>query len=173
MKEYIPLLQALVWPLFVAGVIFWARTQLGGILSAIKARIDSGDAFEAGTSGVKLTPRAAPLITKDPAKASTPPPNPGYYIAHTTRRQRSMDRGENEFYRITVFLEADPGVPLENVSKVVYHLHETFRDPDREVTDSDTSFQFVTYGWGQFNLRAEVYIKGQSEPLLLQRYLNF
>jgi transcription initiation factor IIF auxiliary subunit len=56
---------------------------------------------------------------------------------------------------------------------VIYHLHPTFRDPDREITDCSTQFALETAGWGMFNRTADVYVKGRVKPVELERYINF
>ena len=54
MKDWIPLLQSLVWPLFVLGLVVWFRAGLKTVLAAIAERIRSGAPFEAGPSGIKI-----------------------------------------------------------------------------------------------------------------------
>lgn len=61
----------------------------------------------------------------------------------------------------------------KRVDKLVYHLHPSFPDPERETTERANSFEMTTYGWGQFNLSADVHFTDGSEPLKLFRYINF
>ncbi len=73
MKEWIPLLQSLVWPLFLTGLAIWLRASIKTVLIAIVDRICSGAPFEAGPGGIKiggtelvpnrLESKAQPLIT--------------------------------------------------------------------------------------------------------------
>lgn len=72
-----------------------------------------------------------------------------------------------------IFLEADDDRDLDRVSKVIYHLHPTFYDPERTVTERKTNFELRTAGWGMFDLSAEVYLAGRQKPINLTRYLNF
>lgn len=52
---------------------------------------------------------------------------------------------------------------LADVSKVTYHLHPTFPNPDRVVTSSPLNgFAFTTTGWGVFPVRATVHFKDGS-----------
>jgi transcription initiation factor IIF auxiliary subunit len=69
-------------------------------------------------------------------------------------------------------LEGEDDSDLDAVGRVVYHLHPTFRDPIREITNRETKFQLQTAAWGQFNLTAEVYLRVAAEPLRLERYIN-
>lgn len=49
---------------------------------------------------------------------------------------------------------------LNDIVKVIYHLHSTFENPDREVTSSpENGFSFTTRGWGTFRVSATVYFK--------------
>ena len=54
MKEWIPLLQSLVWPLFLTGLAIWLRASIKTVLIAIADRIRSGAPFEAGPGGIKI-----------------------------------------------------------------------------------------------------------------------
>jgi hypothetical protein len=54
MSEWIPFFQSLVWPFFLAVFLFLARTQVTAIMSSIKVRIERGDPFQAGPSGISL-----------------------------------------------------------------------------------------------------------------------
>lgn len=171
MKDFLPLFQALIWPIFVVGVIFWCRKRLSSFLKTIEDRVKSGDDFSAGPDGVKLARSAADIAAESEA-TSTPQHNPGYYVIHKAHRDGLNSKGQ-EYYEITIFLVADPGVPLSSVKRVMYHLHSTYTNPDRVVTDADTSFRLRTHAWGQFNLLADVYLEDCTEPLRLQRYLNF
>lgn len=81
---------------------------------------------------------------------------------------------ETPYYTIRVWLESDSPALIEIVSKVIYHLHPTFPDPDREITTRNNNFEQMTWGWGQFNLSADIYFMDDEEkPLKLFRYLNF
>lgn len=89
-----------------------------------------------------------------------------YHLVHGSAKQ-SRD------YTVKVTLGALEPRLLDDVEKVVYNLHETFRDPVREVTDRSTDFALVFSAWGQFEVKADVYLKGKLEPVKLRRWLNF
>ena len=202
MKEVLSLLETLVWPAFILLILYLGRQSVVKILEAIQMRIEAGDPFEAGTSGVKLGPsarRAAPVqgdaestavaaAAKPSPSKETPsetgdgeaaetrvdsPENPGIYLVHKARRDKSLDRGEYEYYRLRAFLEVDEEELLERVSHVIYHLHPSFIDRDRTIRDPATQFELRTAAWGQFLLTADVHLKGEDQPLRLDRYLNF
>jgi hypothetical protein len=55
---------------------------------------------------------------------------------------------------------------LNAVDRVTYHLHPTFVEPERTVTDRSTNFILRSEGWGEFNVGATVFYKnGQTEEL--------
>lgn len=204
MTELIPLLQTLVWPIFILVLLFFGRKAASGILEAIRVRIDKGDTLEAGTSGFKLGPSRTPEALRPPPEKGAQPllvnqkpekimaheireevtasdkakqedrfENPGIYLVHIANRDKTLDRGEYEYYRLRILLETDPGVDLSIVTRVVYQLHPDFGEPERTVTDRGTNFELRTAAWGQFNMTADVYFDGRKEPMQLERYINF
>ncbi len=179
MKEWIPLLQSLVWPVFLMIVLVWVRKPLYGILVAITQRIKEGAGLRAGPLEVSESSAKLP-VTHRPSEALTDETdnqeeedNPAFYIAHKARRDRLLDRGEFEYYRLRIFLEWDLGVDDSQVAKVVYHFPEGFPLRDPEIADPDKQFEFRTAAWGQFGVTADVYLHGRAEPIELERYLNF
>jgi transcription initiation factor IIF auxiliary subunit len=94
------------------------------------------------------------------------------YLVHTAGRPRVDDDGV-ERRVIQVELDADDEDTLHKVERVIYHLHPSFPEPNREVKDRGTHFRLRTRAWGQFNLSADVYFAGRAKPLTLFRYINF
>lgn len=187
MKDWIPLLQSLVWPLAVLVLAFRFRAPLARLAEAINSRVERGDSLDVGTSGIKLgasspqtpsgpepQPGAQPAL--DEPKATVKPgevSGSGVHLVHTAHRERSLDRNGYRYYRFQVHLEADDDRDLDRVTKVVYHLHPTFYEPERTVVDRATKFALETAGWGMFALTADVYFEGRHEPVKLERYINF
>lgn len=89
-----------------------------------------------------------------------------YHLVHGAARQGTD-------YSVKVTLGAIEPSLLDDVEKVVYHLHETFKDSDREVTDRSDDFAIMFSAWGQFEIKADVYLKHSSTPIKLRRWLNF
>lgn len=193
MTEWIPLLQSLVWPVFLAIFLFVIRRQVTTTLTIISKRIEGGDPFQAGPGGFslgqserKLTrleevgekERAAPgsrslAVEESPAGGDLP----GHYekvtyLVHSVSAPH-IDTDGVERRDITAIVDADSEDILNQIERVVYHLHPTFANPDREVKDRQRRFALTTRAWGEFNLSADVYFKGYKQPLTLFRYLNF
>jgi hypothetical protein len=89
------------------------------------------------------------------------------YLVHSVTGPR-VDSDGMERRGIRVILDADDDDTLDKVARVVYHLHPTFSNPDREVKDRKNRFELRTRAWGEFNLSADVYFSGYgktSDPL--------
>lgn len=64
-------------------------------------------------------------------------------------------------------------IDLGDVEQVTYHLHPTFRPPDRTVTESPANgFAYTTSGWGTFPVKATVRFK-DSTSVQLEVALQF
>lgn len=195
MDAWIPLLQTLIWPVFIGILILSFRGWFRDLLDVIKRRVESGSELSVGPAGISLG--SAPKLEK-PEEESMPAPEvferyavanrkipaeekePAlelsklFRILHTATINPNMTKQQGQpYYTIQAWLEADAPDLMARVSKVVYHLHPTFPNPEREITDRDSNFAMTTYGWGQFNLTADVHFTDGSEPLKLFRYINF
>lgn len=193
MKDWIPLLQSLIWPIFITILIFKYKDRFDEILESIKKRIDSGSSVDVGPGGITIG--SAPQLPDDPEPeemiddGETQEVTPELIekekiyeeelsknsieklqLIHTTRFLRVKD--DRDYYRIIVSLDPYNTEALSKVDKVVYFLHKTFRNPVREVKDRASNFELRTAAWGEFTIRAEVYLQGQSEPVRLSRYLD-
>jgi len=89
-----------------------------------------------------------------------------YYLVHGSAKEKSD-------YSVKVSLGAFEPSLLDKVDRVIYHLHESFENSRREVTDRYSDFSLLFNAWGQFEIKADVYLKGQSTPIKLRRWLNF
>jgi hypothetical protein len=196
MDTWVSLIKELIWPLFWAIALICVRRRVGRLLVAVEQRIVAGAEFEAGPTGIKVgaAPKLADVIsvtarteTAIPTEAervaparkkslvgeeidAAPTPR-DIYLVHIARRDRTLDKGELEYYRVRIFLDADDPSTLDEVSEVTYYLHPTFENPIRVSRDRDKSFEVLTIVWGEFNAAATVRFKdGHNETL--ERYLN-
>lgn len=176
MEKWIPLFQSLVWPVFIVILVIWFRSAIKVVLAAISERIGSGAAFEAGPGGIKIGEIQRPpsekteFILKEKRRVEDDLPH-DIYITHTAQRSSGLDHGI-AYYRISIALDADEPSLLDGVEKVIYHLHPTFKNPDREVADRTSKFRIDTAGWGEFNMTAEVFFKDGKPKLVIERYIN-
>ncbi len=233
MSDWIPLLQSLVWPAFLAVLLLYGRAQVKTIMEQIAARIKAGASLQVGPSGLSLGQTENKLtrleettvadpdpigdasepnpLERDPSDDYVPPeplPDPGLsadydeeeqeeeygkfdvpsylidseeaitqyakvtYLVHTVSAPQ-IDTDGVERRAIRVIVDADSSQILNDIERVVYHLHPTFRNPNREITDRHNNFALATRAWGEFNLWADVYFRNYEKPLTLFRYLNF
>jgi hypothetical protein len=192
MDATVKLIQVLVWPIFLAVFLWIARHQVRAVLATLKQKIDTASTVKIGSSGLEIGAQLAPDDTHRPPEPDKAPHTttskgaadirgnvdsdaqlePSIHVAHTAVRDPSLDRGSLEYYRLSIFLTASE-TDLRKVSRVVYHLHPSFPDPDRTVSTRSNDFALETAAWGQFNLTADVYLRNSETPLHLGRYLNF
>jgi transcription initiation factor IIF auxiliary subunit len=71
----------------------------------------------------------------------------------------------NDYWRWWVWIVGSDE-ELDQIDRVIYTLHPTFRDPVHTVTDRSTKFLMRTAGWGIFQLHALVAHKDGSETPL-------
>ena len=83
-----------------------------------------------------------------------------------------MGKSNKPLYRIFVSLSASHS-DIAKVSKVIYKLHPSFRNPVREIIDSRNNFELRTNGWGEFEVTASVYFNDATEPATLRHYITF
>lgn len=80
----------------------------------------------------------------------------------------------DDWWKWGAFLDDGGSGALKEVDSVTYFLHETFRDPVRNVKNPKSGFLMSTEGWGTFELRAVVRLKsGNSLRLKHDIQLEF
>src|SRR5262245_53941140 len=123
MKEFMLLLQSLVWPIVLGLLLYWKREPLSRVITALVNRIEEGAAIKA--AGVEIA--AAPSLPPVPKGEIDPRHVDGLphdiYIVHAARRDRTLDAPNREYYRLRIFLEADKPERLDDIAAVKYRLH--------------------------------------------------
>jgi len=194
MEIWIPFLQSLIWPIFIGVLLLFFRGWFRELLDTIKKRIESGSEMSVGPSGFSIgsapkleqpkgentpSPQVLERFVEEskkvaPQKETTLDMSKYFQLVHSANlNPESSKRQGRPYYTIQVWLEANSPDLMQRVSKVIYHLHPTFPNPDREIIDRESGFELTTAGWGQFNLSADVYFDNNSQPLRLFRYINF
>jgi len=169
-KDLLPVLQTLVWPIAIGLFLWWNKKAFLRVVAALTRRIEEGAPVKAGAVEIGAAP-SLPTVPKetDPRQIDELPHD--IYMVHAARRDRTLDSGDYEYYRLRIFLEADAPERLDEVAAVTYRLHPTFKDPIRSVTDRKSNFELRTAGWGEFNMTAEISFKG-GKKLVVERYIN-
>lgn len=178
MKEWIPFFQALVWPVFLAALLLIFRRKVLDVIGAVKGRIEAGAEMGVGPSGFTLG--SAPVLkTETKTKGNIKRSQGGdrdyqsgvLYMVHSARFAKKVPEGRD--YEITVRIYAENSEIEERIERVEYHLHRSYKRRIRESIDRNKDFELILYAWGQFNLKAHVYLSGESKPIVLWRFLNF
>lgn len=94
------------------------------------------------------------------------------YLIHSVASLRLYKDGV-ERIPIHVIVDSFNEQILDEIEKVVYHLHPSFPSPERKTDDRERNFPLKTGAWGEFNLSADIYFIGYEKPFTLYRYLNF
>jgi len=76
----------------------------------------------------------------------------------------------NGMWKWQVWIEGPPE-ELRKVLSVRYILHPTFKNPFRLVKEESTKFKLSAFGWGEFNLKAEILMKDNTK-LMRSHYLK-
>lgn len=74
-------------------------------------------------------------------------------------------------YVIQIIIQANNDV-LDKVEYVRYSLHSSYPNRVQTKTNRKDQFELKELAWGEFNLKAEVKIKGQQDLITLTRYIN-
>jgi prokaryotic YEATS domain len=188
MKEWIPFLQDLIWPIFIAFMFLLNRSWFKELLDTVNKRIKEGGELNIGPSGISVG--KAPVLPEkvdnhdiiddgykpepdeeEPAVEAEPVSmEDTLSLAHRTYFWK-MKNGR-AYYRILINTHAENDELKSKIEKVVYHLHSTFKNPTRIVTTKDNDFLLKTAAWGEFVARADVYLKDNPNPVKLNRYLD-
>lgn len=179
MKDWIPFLQALIWPVFIGLTLLVFRRTVADVVLAIKRRIESGAEMAVGPAGITLG--SAPVLKSEETTKKAlslgdrvedrPFLSAALYMVHNAKFDKLVPEGKD--YEITVRVYAETDELEDRIERVEYHLHRSYHRRIRESSDRNNAFQLTLYAWGQFNLKAHVYIKGIEEPVVLWRFLNF
>lgn len=194
MKDWVPLFQTLVWPLFVAFLILKFAPQVRTFLTTFNQKLMDARSVDITKDGVKLSDFqakekiddkssnvASPQLEEDIRRSleetflskGSVAGESEYYLRHSAKRDPALDKGGMQYFRLKFWLDADDSKTLADVDKVVYVLHPTFKNPVREIKDQQSSFAMNTYAWGEFNLKALVYFKNGRPQMELKRFIDF
>ncbi len=193
MEYLLPFLQSLVWPAFLGILVYSLRNWLLEFLEVIKRRVKEGGRLEVGPRGFVL--ESAPRLPDDPGpdeiiddgetteistefverekaikKKDVTDPLESLQLVHRTKFSRV--KNGRDYYRIVVSLGGAVPEALSKVKRVIYYLHHTFKNPVRQVEDASKKFSLKTAAWGEFTIRADVYLNDRAEPIRLSRYIN-
>ena len=68
----------------------------------------------------------------------------------------------DDYWDWSVWIESDDVSELTKIRSVTYHLHNTFLNPVRTVTNRRSKFKLKTAGWGTFTIYVVLNLKDGS-----------
>jgi hypothetical protein len=166
-KTPFDLLASVAWPFLVAMLILVYRRQLTLLIEAAITRIQRGDEVKVGvitigqSVGLLKEPSSAEHLTDD-------------HVALIHRSWRVPARDE-EFGRpmhqihIIVFGTAEA---LRRIDYVVYRLQSAYQNPVRLGGPLETNFELRELANGYSLIRADIYVRGQQDPVRLSRLVD-
>jgi hypothetical protein len=95
-------------------------------------------------------------------------------LLHTCFLRPDKTRQFNDgltYFQIEVVVVA-PSTTLDRIVSVTYYLDETYPNPVRSVTDRQSRFKVKELANGTSIMRAEPKLKGQAEPMHLNRFID-
>ena len=163
----IEFVQAVAWPSIMLIAIAVFHKPIFAILYGLRDRVDAGAPFEfwqirVGTAPNNLpTPKEGATITADHMA-----------LIHSSWRSPRRDA---EFGRpmwvFHVVVQAKDEV-LDRIESVKYLLDSAYPNPVQVVTDRKSRFMLKELANGESTVRCQVKIKGQTEVVALERYIN-
>ncbi|MHA1748356.1 MAG: pYEATS domain-containing protein [Promethearchaeota archaeon] len=186
MDKWIPLFQTIVWPLLILIIIMFNRDKFLRILNSLIKRIESGSEIQAGPLLIGQQLRTENMIDISRAEKVLSEYTKNninielldeacryFYLIHTGRVSytESLKKG-CYYFKLSIWIDSSYQDLYDKIDKVIYHLHSSFKNPTREIKNNKNKYLLETYATGEFNLIADVYLKGLPKPIKLSRYIN-
>jgi transcription initiation factor IIF auxiliary subunit len=86
---------------------------------------------------------------------------------------RTYHSGGREHYHIGLWLEADSEREKDQVARVEYVLHPSFRERVRTSANRSNDFSVNFWSWGTFEVEAAVHLVGGGDPVRLRHELVY
>jgi prokaryotic YEATS domain len=95
----------------------------------------------------------------------------GLFLVHTWRPSRT----HGQIADIVIWLHQHGKGPLtkDEIEKVEYHLGPKFFKTPQVKTNAHDQYKIEVSAYGPMLCLARIFIKGQAEPILVERYVNF
>ena len=74
--------------------------------------------------------------------------------------------------QVQVILDVDRNYILEKIKYVKYYLHPSFKNNIKIIKSKNNNFLLKFRAWGSFQLKVEVFLENENEPIVLYRYIN-
>lgn len=167
LKVLTQLVGEVTWPACFVIFMFVFKEKLHDLASAIAKSVDAGAEVKLGPH-LSIGSRPSML---EAAKPSEPVTSNHLALIHSSWRYSKKDAEFNRrMYCFHVILQGKPET-LDRVESVKYILLEWF-NKTQVVTDRASNFKLKELAWGEGKITAQVFIKGQADPVILERYIN-
>ncbi len=194
MAEWIPLLQTLVWPVVVIGLVGYFRGTCFSILEAISDRIKSGAPFKAGPielgSIAKELEKLPSAPQKAPGAVREAEPSDwrhqraekyervnGYMLVHVYRPSSVPNQKYDVFLFIVRHRKGTDGPPrreFEEIEKAEFFFGESWGNEVFAVVNAGGLIGVRTHAWGTFLACCRITFRDkQKQPIVLFRYVDF
>ena len=163
-------LGSLVWATLIVIAILFFEESVRAILGSLKTRIENAERFELGKTGIVIQ-GIQRIPIPDNTQAVT---LENVALLHTSFARPDKTQKFNdgmEYFQIEVIVLA-PAQVLDRVQKVTYYLDPTYPKPVQEVFDRATRFKLKELANGTSIVRAVIDLKGQTDPLQLNRFID-
>ncbi|MEI6002435.1 hypothetical protein H3V53_36545 [Paraburkholderia bengalensis] len=166
--QYFTAVTGLVWPFLIAILLFLYRNELTSLIQAAVARVQRGDEIKVG------------ILTIGQAVGQLKLPVPGQlmtddHIALIHRSWRVPEKdsrfGGQRMYQIHVIVFGTEEA-LQRIEYVVYRLEHAYPRPVQVGGPLNTNFELKELANGYSLIRAEVYVRDQTEPVRLSRFVD-
>jgi hypothetical protein len=158
---------ALSWPILVGALLFIYRNPVRALFQAALARVLRGDELKIGI--VTLGQAVGQLKVPLPAEALT---DDHLALIHRSWRVPARDAEFGQpMYQIHVIVFGTVEA-LRRVNYVVYRLEVAYPMPVRVGGPLSTNFELKELANGYSLIRAEVHVRGQTEPVRLSRFID-
>jgi hypothetical protein len=159
---------ALGWLFLIAIVLLFYRAQCKALMDAVVALANRGSEIKVGfvtigqAVGQLQAPSSGDAVTDDHLA-----------LIHRSWRvpKRDAEFGGREMYQIHVIVFGTSAA-LQRVDHVIYRLEKVYKDPVRMGGPLNTNFELKELANGYSLLRAEVYVRGQPQPVRLSRLID-
>jgi hypothetical protein len=191
MAEWVPLLQTLVWPIFIGVLIFWFRNNLSTVVQAITERIKSGASVKAGPIELGTIAKEMEKLPDAPQSAikAAEPTDwrqeraekyrkvDGYMLVHVYRPSTMPSQKYDIFVFIVRHQKGAEGPPRRHfteIAKAEFFFGDSWGNKVFEVENSGDIIGVQTHAWGTFLACCRVTFKDVTrDPIILYRYVDF
>ncbi len=183
LMPYIPLFQTLVWPVFLAVLVWCFRRQFVSCVEAIRKRIETGSSLKAGPIeiGEDLHGLHYALPREDAASPQPSGPddwvderngiykrNSGLFLTHIL----APSEKPGQKYDIFIYLIRHKTVDFSDVQKAEFFFGHMWGNEVFTEEPKDGKLGISTSAYGPFLCTCRVYLKS-GEIIHLHRYIDF